>query len=412
MFRPEAALNLAVKYSQPRRTGTTRDDEVVEEIRQFLDRRGYHVECPQFTFSSAPDTFIKLELLLGAVVIISALWIRQSSVVLSSVLAILLLILLAAVPRMNRAILEHSLENRNRSVLARICARLGRTNTTKNIVAASFGEGVDDTRPELILMAHHDSKSQSIPLIVRMLLFGIVFLAGFLFVILTLCSLFFAIQAAVLTVSVLAIAASIPLLLIGVGNDSPGAIDNASGCGLVLHLAEILRGQEEILERIRITILITGAEEWGTMGSEAYVRENLERLHFQADTAGLYVMNFEGIGVDGNMFLIGGHRCPRDERGVPVVKMIREAGESLGYPLRDLPLVGALLDHQPFSTRNFCAATVLGFGRDSWSVHTPEDKPERLNVEGFNQAGRITLEVIRMMSRSLVGSETSSGKSW
>ncbi|MEJ2551284.1 MAG: M28 family peptidase [Anaerolineales bacterium] len=411
MFIPGAALRLAKKYAQPRLAGTTGDDEIVADIGRFLDRCGYHVECPNFTFTSAPGIFIKLELLLGAAVIISALWIRQRSVLLSTVSAILLLILLAAVPRANRAILESSLQKDGQSVLSRICARLGKTYKTKNVVAASSAAGGNDSRIELILMAHHDSKSQAFPLIVRMLLFGIVFLAGFLFTMLTLLSIFFDLELAVLSVAVLAVVASIPLLLIGVGNDSPGAIDNASGMAIVLHLAEILKRHEEILEKMKITILITGAEELWTMGSEAYVRENLERLELQAATAGLYVINFEGIGVDGTMFLIDGKTCSGGEGNMPVAEAIRQAGESLGYRLRSLPLVGALLDHQAFSERDFCAATILGFGRDSWFVHTREDAPERLSVEGFDKAGRIALGVIRVISGALAGSETSSGKS-
>jgi hypothetical protein len=411
MFIPGAALRLAKKYAQPRLAGTTRNDEIVEDIGRFLDRCGYHVERSNFTFTSAPGIFIKLELLLGAVVIISALWIRLSSVLLSTVPAFLLLLLLAVIPRVNRAILESSLQKGGQSVLSRICARLGKNYKTKNVVAASSAAGDSDSRIELILMAHHDSKSQAVPLIVRMFLFGIVFLAGFLFVVLTFLSIIFDLDLAVLSVAVLAVVASIPLLLIGVGNDSPGAIDNASGLALVLHLAQILKGHEEILEKMKVTILITGAEELWTMGSEAYVRENLERLELQTATAGLYVINFEGIGVDGTMFLIDGKTCSGGEGNMPVAEAIRQAGESLGYRLRSLPLVGALLDHQAFSDRDLCAATILGFGRDSWFVHTREDAPERLSVEGFDKAGRIALGVIRVISGALAGSETSSGKS-
>ena len=111
------------------------------------------------------------------------------------------------------------------------------------------------------------------------------------------------------------------------------------------------------------------------------------------------------------MFLIDGKTCSGGEGNMPVAEAIRQAGESLGYRLRSLPLVGALLDHQAFSERDFCAATILGFGRDSWFVHTREDAPERLSVEGFDKAGRIALGVIRVISGALAGSETSSGKS-
>jgi Zn-dependent M28 family amino/carboxypeptidase len=100
------------------------------------------------------------------------------------------------------------------------------------------------------------------------------------------------------------------LLLVKVGNASPGAIDNASGVGTVLHLAECLTARpdpsanpEQALDnRIGVTLLITSAEEFGLLGAAAYLKQHASRLRQHAESGGLYVLNFDGVGVDGSLY--------------------------------------------------------------------------------------------------------------
>jgi hypothetical protein len=123
-----------------------------------------------------------------------------------------------------------------------------------------------DELPHLYLVAHYDSKSQRMPLVVRIALFMLAISAGLMLVVLTLFGIFTVLY---LPIGLLALAAAIPLLFLDVGNNSPGAIDNASSVGLVLHLAEVLAQRADWQNKLRLTILIPSAEEMTLMGSVA-----------------------------------------------------------------------------------------------------------------------------------------------
>jgi hypothetical protein len=70
------------------------------------------------------------------------------------------------------------------------------------------------------------------------------------------------------------------------GVDVPGANDNASGCGVVVALASRLAA--EPLESTRVEVLITGCEEAGTLGAQAYrdSRGAEDRLFLNFDNVG------------------------------------------------------------------------------------------------------------------------------
>ena len=54
-----------------------------------------------------------------------------------------------------------------------------------------------------------------------------------------------------LAIGILVIISGIPLLFLNYGNESAGAIDNASGLGLVLHLAALLAGWPDLVGKLR-----------------------------------------------------------------------------------------------------------------------------------------------------------------
>ena len=106
------------------------------------------------------------------------------------------------------------------------------------------------------------------PLVVRITLFMLAIIAGLILVVLTLLDVSTVLY---LPIGLLALAAAFPLLFLDVGNNSPGAIDNASSVGLVLHLAEVLAQRADWQDKLHLTILIPSAEEMTLMGSVAYV---------------------------------------------------------------------------------------------------------------------------------------------
>jgi hypothetical protein len=279
------------------------------------------------------------------------------------------------------------------------CWNLGRRYETRNIIATLSGSPADLARPHLILVAHYDSKSQYLPLGVRIALFVILIVGSLIFATLTSFSLFTeSLTQLSIAIGVLVILSGIPLLFLDYSNGSPGAIDDASGVGLVLHLAEVIAKHPQLIDNLGITVLITSAEELAVKGALAYVMENESNLRDQAKEGGLHVMNFDGIGVDGKIYLVGGSRRNAEPSGDNLFKMIKKSADELGIRVGRFALPGALFDHIPFANEGFDALSVIGIGRSSWVVHSEKDSPEQLNVAGFDQAGRLAVRVIEKLS--------------
>jgi Zn-dependent M28 family amino/carboxypeptidase len=229
----------------------------------------------------------------------------------------------------------------------------------------------------------------------------VILIAGSLiFAALTLLSFFNEIFTSIsFVIGYLVILSGIPLLFLDYGNDSPGAIDDASGVGLLLHLAGVIAKHPNLSEKLGITVLITSAEELAVKGALAYVTEHGTRLHNQAEGGGLHVLNFDGIGVDGKIYLVGGSNRVAGPSGGNLFNLIKRSAEELGILVGRFILPGALFDHVPFANEGFDALSVIGIGKSSWVVHSGNDSPEKLHVDGFNQAGRLAIRVIEKFSR-------------
>jgi peptidase M28-like protein len=74
------------------------------------------------------------------------------------------------------------------------------------------------------------------------------------------------------------------------GEDVPGANDNASGCGVAAQLAAECAARP--LGHTRVDLLLTGCEEVGMLGAQAYVRKRRDRIR---DTV---FINFDSVGGD------------------------------------------------------------------------------------------------------------------
>jgi Zn-dependent M28 family amino/carboxypeptidase len=221
------------------------------------------------------------------------------------------------------------------------------------------------------------------------LLFVVLTIIGFALPAVKICS--YAVAAVILI-------ASLPLLFLDFGNSSRGAIDNASGVGLLLHLAEVLAAHPPIHGRVNITFLITSAEELGTMGAQVFVIDHENALREQAWSGGLFVLNVDGIGVAGDMYLVSLHRRAAAQDNLSLLDLVRDSCARLGVRLRDFRLPGALFDHIPFAAAGFEAVSLITIGANSRYVHSPGDTADKLAPSGFDQAGRAALMVIERLS--------------
>ncbi|MCS7060924.1 MAG: M28 family peptidase [Anaerolineae bacterium] len=399
MFDAHAALNYACRFARPRLAGGREAHHVSTEITALLTKWGWQVRREEFVFSTAYQTVIVMEVLMCmalAVVSLAVRWISPWAAVPPAAALVLVVVGAPALNRRVQSALSRSIDDsKPHSAWERIAQRLGRQLQGANLVATLPNAPSDSTRPHVLLVAHYDSKSQRLPIVWRVICFALAMPAGLLFVALT---GLYALSAepmlgnAVVVAGGLALCAGAPLLALDTGDASPGAIDNASGLGVVLQLAEKLAQSRDWQERLRMTILFTDAEEMGVIGAAAYVRRHGDALRRDAHAAGLHVLNFDGVGVDAELRVVGASAGPRN-RG-QLANWIEAAARAHGLQVKPFAMVGLSYDHVPFAEAGFDAVSLIAIGRATWAVHTPYDTVEQLHPRGFAQAGAIAMRVI------------------
>jgi hypothetical protein len=390
-FRPEAALTYAQAIARPRRVGTAAEAEVRRVLTNQLERLGYSVSAESFVFSTTVNVVILLALAASLLLIGTAIGVHAFA---DWAPAIPVAVLLALFANFNRwlhaaevsALTPHSLG-----------FRLGKAYSGQNLHASLPGASTDPDTPHILLVAHYDSKSQRLPILARLAL-SVAYIGGItVFAVVTLISLLFpgvwAINEIVAGITLLA---GLPLLAMDWADGSPGAVDNASGVGLVLHLADWLAARPDLARRLRWTILLTTAEELALMGSAAFARRHLRELRRQAAHGGLYILNIDGIGVDGTLYLDTREQTQTSR----LTRWIEQAAQGQAIDLWRFNLVGVLFDHMPFARRGLDAATLTAIGPATWTVHTPRDTVEQLDVRGFEQAARVAMKVIELIALS------------
>ncbi len=408
-FDARVALNYARAISRPRRVGSGEDERVAGEIAARLEQSGYRVEHQPFRLSTAPARFLTLEILAGLLLILTAFWARRFGAWVEALPASTLLLLMFAIGPINRIVEASSVAPDPGVPVSRwsaMCLRIGDRYTPANLAAMRPDLPDDLVLPHLYLVAHYDSKSQWMPLAVRIALFTVAIIGSLSFAGLTLLGLAWpALTLAASVVGIVAAGAGLPLLFLRVGNASPGAIDNASGVGLVLHLAECMSRRSDLFDRLRVTVLLTSAEELTLGGAFAFVRRNEDWLRRQAESGGLYVLNLDGPGVDGKLYMVGeedsrlaASRYASSASHASLAGLVQAACSELQAPLGRFLLPGAMFDHIPFARCGFDAVSLIAVSGASWAVHTPGDSAEKLHVRGFEQAGRVVLRAIEKLA--------------
>ena len=131
------------------------------------------------------------------------------------------------------------------------------------------------------------------------------------------------------------------------GNGSDGAVDNASGVGILLKGARLLR--EIPPKNIAPVFLFTDAEEFGLLGSLMF-----QRMH-----------------------------------GTDMVK--RQAWVIIPF------LKGIMMDHHPFGRVGIPALSLTNVSEDGWHLHTPRDRFSLLDERGLEEMGKFFLATVQWL---------------
>lgn len=242
------------------------------------------------------------------------------------------------------------------------------TREDANLVATKPGEPV-----RRWLVAHADSKAQGHSMAGRLAAIWMVIAAVAVLTLFALLRLRGTLPAAAAGAgALLALAAG---CLAGRGRlvgSSRGARDNGTG------LLAVLTAAEAGLDA-SVGVLITGAEEFGLVGSRIFARVRGEELR------GAQVVNFDTIDEQGFLYLVS-----HDAAGGGLARTEAARLASLGLPIRHrrLPL-GIFVDSHPLARAGASAITV---GRLTWqtlrTIHTDRDTLAGITLETADRVGR------------------------
>lgn len=401
-FDASRAVKHAQAIARPRLVGTPGEAFAADYITHAFRTAGLEVTEEPFEFSAGWENIQRGFLLLIIGLLSVAYWVRSVYPGMTAVLGLIVVVsLLAYNPASHRIFARCPFpEGGSPDWLARLVLRTGPRLRSRNLVARLPLAGKPDS-PAVYLVAHYDSKSQNMTLVQRVRLVMILALGGLAFGAISLAA---GLQPELIhntwlgglyaTVYILSTLAALLLLTLRTGNRSPGAIDNAIGVGTLLHLAELLAQDQALAQKLDVTFVATGAEEWGLMGAFAFVKTHREALVDRARRNGLYVLNLDGPGVNGPVYATASVG-PGARHSSPLLGIIEAAGRDCGVDVRVAnSIVGLMADHFPFVLTGLDAVTLATAGPASWSVHSPRDTIEQLDPVGVERVGQVVGEVL------------------
>ncbi|MBI4553706.1 MAG: M28 family peptidase [Candidatus Latescibacteria bacterium] len=389
-FHGERAFWYAQRLSFPRLVGTPGERQAAAAVIETFTTLGYEVTEQPFPITRTPWGWMRVALTVSLVCLIGARLTVARFPLIAAALCVLVLCGLPVVERLWRSL-----------------ARRGGSATepalhSSNIIARRPGARPAPLSLTLYLMAHYDSKSQTISLPTRIVLMVTAGLGSVVFAATCLAA---ALSPAVVTDSpwllavatvpwALSIAGLLVLLAARTENRSPGGLDNAGSVGVLLALAEALREVE--FREIDVVFVSTGAEELGLLGAYALVRQ----WKAQVDRSRAWVLNLDGVGVEGALRVTEGARLlvrPRSRYAA----LIRRIADRDGIPLRDFPILpGLLLDHIPFSADGLPATSLIGVSARATHIHTERDTTDLISPAGLGEAGRLVEGVMQELEGS------------
>jgi hypothetical protein len=343
--------HLRVTGRVPRPAGGGAEAEARAYCASVLSAAGYEVREDPFTYSAFPGRWATTA---GGVIAGGGLWYgamlaaRGHTAAAQAALAIVLLLLAALGVAIAR------LGTRRLPVLRRAGI---------NLVARPPGED-----PACWLVAHSDSKSQPIPILVRssgIIAHGVVWIAA---IVLAAAG----VEGAALWtgVAVGGLLSAAPIAASTVGSRSAGAADNASGMAAVLAAAEKLAGHQGV------GILITSAEELGLAGARAWSHGRRPGVALNCDT----------IDDRGRFVVMHGWSGPGRAGDLMKRAVERVAGDAEARRLTP----GILVDAVAFAGAGWEAATLCrGDWRTLARIHTAADDLDRLAGIAIDDAAEI-----------------------
>ena len=176
------------------------------------------------------------------------------------------------------------------------------------------------------------------------------------------------------------------------GSDTPGANDNASGTAVCVELAR--RIAAEPLERTRVVVLLTGCEESGLLGAQAFLGSH--------HTGGWLFLNFDNVGAGELNYLSReglARKWDADAGLLAVADRVRESHPELDLRRSDSQ-IGLTYDATAVLAREGRALTLVA-AEDGVipNYHWPTDTAENVEPEAVARALDVGAKLIAAVDR-------------
>ena len=379
-YDAERAYHHITQLAIPRLVGSTGESETQDYIVQQFTELGLDVSWEPFVFTKFPaEVLPRILSALFILIVLSVPWFGERFPI---------PVCFACVLSLTVAMFFTQWQKRLEGLYD-----VGRRHRTENIVATNNANRDNNNTPAFLFVAHYDSKSQVLPIAVRIVAYGIAIVGLIALTIVMLVKVVALIWLPNYIVWGIAGITSFCLLLLQINlteNRSPGGFDNASGVGVMLEVARVIMARGE---KKNVTFLATGAEEYGMCGALRYIQTHADTY----DRENTYVINLDGLGVGNGVNLVTRYGIPPTRTTRTLRNLFRTSSEALGIAVseRYLP-IGVGLDSIPIASRGFETVTLTarGVGGVALKIHSKQDRSELLNAESLQEVGELIVNVI------------------
>ncbi len=254
-----------------------------------------------------------------------------------------------------------------------------------------------NSKATIVFMGHWDSKSQTFPTSIRIIIVLITLvtfvLILVLYLIFALIDLIFILNSAVIYNILLyfsfgfAIFANINYFN-KTGNDSPGAYDNAAAIGVIIELARYFNSNP--VSNIDFIFLNTSSEELNLGGAKYFIQNHKNEL----DKKSTFFINLDLIGGEEFIRLITSFGIPRKTSSKKLNALILKSAEKLHIKIKDIYVpTGAWSDFIPIIQEGF-EACWIGSQPGLKSVHTKKDNMNLVSKEGLRNILLLCIDLV------------------
>ena len=368
----------------PRYPGTDGDARAITWLESRFKEMGLETTLQWFTYDLGPAQRALRAVLVACAVLVASAGVLTTY---SSVVGFFLLL---------AAVLPGAVFLAWSPWLEKLYRREGRTRTA-NVIGK---RGVADPLMTMILMAHHDSKSQSLSFPFRMGLTITTIAGAFVLASLALIAIFSGTLPGPRWLAPVAAAVAAPAALIlstlKSGNLSPGGVDNAGSVAIVLEVARRMIGGPA--DHIDLVVLSTGAEEDHMIGAMRWLDVHVESL-----VSPTFCLNLDGAGAPGRAVLIERYGFGK-LFSAEMSAAARRASKHLGINPRGIVMLpGIGIDSIPFAHRGVPCLTLSSgsLGKATMSVHSADDRAENLCPATLSEMADLAFETMIELSRTV-----------